>query len=331
VTRSLFQGRSARTANGRSTVLRPRYTLQLNTDETQPLIRIVAQAPTSTAAIGLANGAATGLTSYVTELENSQGVSPTNRVFIRNLGEPTDAPSESGISPPLGIVIFFGLSIMWCALVLLVSRFRQTWRSVAYPLAGGIYERAPSGLIPGPPTAWDLGLLDPWADPTAIETETEPAALPQGSGWPEESPDPERSLVHANGKPLPTDALDPTDQDPAVRVGGGHSRGNLFVLLASRFRTGDPQSDSTASESEPESVAVPRGSDSPEEFRGLEIASVHVNGKAQPNGVPEPTSPVSPLEVDEDNSRGHYGVPFTREPPTPSIGHRTDRGRGRGR
>lgn len=106
----------------------PGYSLQLNTDETQPLIRITAQAPTSQTAAALANGAATGLTTYVTQLETAQQVPPKHRVDLRQLGQPAPSATASGIAPALFIPIYIVLLTLWCMLVLFASRFAEAWR-----------------------------------------------------------------------------------------------------------------------------------------------------------------------------------------------------------
>jgi hypothetical protein len=104
------------------------YSLQLDTDITQPTIRITADAPTSKGAIALANGAATGLDTYVTQLEDAQQVTSKHRVDIRQLGSATDSPSTTGIAPALGVPIFLALAIAWCMFVLFVTRFAAAWR-----------------------------------------------------------------------------------------------------------------------------------------------------------------------------------------------------------
>jgi hypothetical protein len=151
---------------------RAAYTLQIDTDQAQPTIRITARAPTSAAALALATGAGTGLASYVTSVENSEQVSPNHRIEVRGLGQPTEGSSQSGLKPVYAVVIFIALSIMWCMLVLFVSRFRQTWR-LAAGLTDGMLPRTVNGSTPANGSAprpattdLDLELADPWAEPS---------------------------------------------------------------------------------------------------------------------------------------------------------------------
>jgi hypothetical protein len=106
-----------------------KYTLRLDTDVTQPIIRITAQAPTSRSALALANGAAAGLTTYVTQFELAQAIPQRHRVDVRELGPAIESPSDSGITPLLFFPLFIGLSVVWCMLVLFASRFAHTWRN----------------------------------------------------------------------------------------------------------------------------------------------------------------------------------------------------------
>jgi hypothetical protein len=147
---------------------RAAYTLQIDTDQAQPLIRITARAPTSTAALALATGAGTGLASYVTSVENSEQVPPDHRIAVRGLGQPTEGSSQSGLKPMYAVLIFIALSIIWCMLVLFVSRFRQTWRLGTDELTNGMLLRAVNGRArahrstrTSATTALDFDLLDP--------------------------------------------------------------------------------------------------------------------------------------------------------------------------
>jgi len=209
-----------------------RYTLQLNTDETQPLIRVTARAPTSAAAVALANAAAAGLSSYVTRIEDRQAIPLSERVEVQDLGQPTSSPSDSGLAPPLGIVLFLGLSTAWCMLVLLVSRFRQTWRSAAAELRPDVSETPASEVIPGPPPAWDLDSVDPWAEVDATESEHEPAAVAHRYDRADGDADFEPSSVHMTGRPAPNGELDSTGPASTAEIGDGYARATHHAAVA---------------------------------------------------------------------------------------------------
>jgi hypothetical protein len=104
------------------------YRLEFDDDTVVPVISIYSQAPTTAEAVALANGAAHALTTYLTGLEHKSNTPVSKQVTVRQLGQPTAGVGDSGIAPKLGALIFFGVLIAWCALVLLVGRFRRTWQ-----------------------------------------------------------------------------------------------------------------------------------------------------------------------------------------------------------
>jgi hypothetical protein len=183
----------------------PRYSLQLDTDETQPLIRITAQAPTSHAAAALAIGAGTGLTSYVTRLENTQQVSDRHRVDLRQLGQPIPSAVASGLAPILLIPIYLVLLAAWCGLVLFVSRFIAAWRHSPVPelppdpwteTNPRAYDDdlsryppepqpTPTGLYTGPGQLWTPGSTQNPTNPTSTDppNPTQPSSPPHPGTW----------------------------------------------------------------------------------------------------------------------------------------------------
>jgi hypothetical protein len=104
------------------------YRLEFDDDTVVPVISIYSQAPTTAEAVALANGAAHALTTYLTVLEHKSNTPLSKQVTVRQLGQPTAGVGDSGISGKLGALIFFGVLIVWCGLVLLAGRFRRTWQ-----------------------------------------------------------------------------------------------------------------------------------------------------------------------------------------------------------
>jgi hypothetical protein len=104
------------------------YRLEFDNDGVIPVVSIYSQAPTNAQAVALADGAARALSQYETSVEN-EGDTPTlQRVDIRQLGVPTAAVADSGITKKLGLLVFVGVLILWCGLILLIGRFRRSWR-----------------------------------------------------------------------------------------------------------------------------------------------------------------------------------------------------------
>jgi hypothetical protein len=107
------------------------YRLEFDDDDIVPVISIYSQAPTGPEAVRLANGAAQALSQYVSSLESGGGIPGNLRVTIRQLGVPTAGVGDSGISKKLGGLVFVGVLLAWCALILLVGRFVKSWRQSA--------------------------------------------------------------------------------------------------------------------------------------------------------------------------------------------------------
>ena len=107
------------------------YRLNFDTDPNLPTIGIYAQAPTTKQSIALADAAAASLSQYVTSLENTGSVPPKSRIAIRQLGEANGAVVDGGISKAIAGMTFIGVFLVWCVLVLLAARFRETWRASA--------------------------------------------------------------------------------------------------------------------------------------------------------------------------------------------------------
>jgi hypothetical protein len=107
------------------------YRLNFNSDPNLPTIGIYAQAPNTKQAIQLANASAVSLEQYVTSLQNAGHTPAQSRVVIRQLGHANGGIVNGGISKALAGMAFVGVFLLWCILVLLAGRFRETWRASA--------------------------------------------------------------------------------------------------------------------------------------------------------------------------------------------------------
>ncbi|MGA8365344.1 MAG: hypothetical protein WB709_12615 [Solirubrobacteraceae bacterium] len=104
------------------------YRLNFNSDPNLPTIGIFAQAPTTAQSVRLANAAVAGLQQYVVSLEEADHVPQSSRVVIRQLGEAKGGVVDGGISKAVAMLVFVAVFVMWCVLMLLFARFRDTWR-----------------------------------------------------------------------------------------------------------------------------------------------------------------------------------------------------------
>jgi len=107
------------------------YRLSFENQVGQPTVNIDSQAPTTAQAVALANGAVVGLQGYVTGAEDANGVPPRSRVTIRQLGPANGGVVNGGIKKSLALIVFVGVFVLWCALILLATRFRVLWRDSA--------------------------------------------------------------------------------------------------------------------------------------------------------------------------------------------------------
>lgn len=107
------------------------YRLNFENQQNMPTIGINSQAPTLKGAVALANAAAVGLQRYVAGVEAAAKVPPDARVVIRQLGPASGAVDDPGISKSLAVMMFLAVFLLWCGLVLVGSRFRESWRATA--------------------------------------------------------------------------------------------------------------------------------------------------------------------------------------------------------
>lgn len=107
------------------------YRLNFNDDPNLPTIGIYAQAPNTAQAIQLANASAVGLEQYVASLQSAGNTPPQARVVIRQLGSANGGVVDGGISKSLALMTFVAVFVLWCVLILLSGRFRETWRASA--------------------------------------------------------------------------------------------------------------------------------------------------------------------------------------------------------
>lgn len=107
------------------------YRLSFTSAPNLPTIGVDAQAPTTAQAVALANASVTGLKLYLTSVERASRTKPAARIVIRQLGPATGAVVDRGISKSLAAIVFVGVFALWCILLLVAMRFRESWRMSA--------------------------------------------------------------------------------------------------------------------------------------------------------------------------------------------------------
>jgi hypothetical protein len=107
------------------------YRLNFESQGTLPTITINAQAPTTKQAIALANAAASGMQRYISDVEGSNSVPQGSRVAIRQLGPASGSVVDPGVRKSLAGLVFLVVLGLWCVMMIVVTRFRQSWTASA--------------------------------------------------------------------------------------------------------------------------------------------------------------------------------------------------------
>lgn len=165
------------------------YRLTFNSDPNLPQIGIYSQAPTTKLAVELADASVRALQQYVSNLESTTDVPAGSRAEVRQLGAANGAPVNAGVSKSIFVLVFVAITMVWCVLMLVVTRFRENWRIIAE------VERASAGPVAETPTEIGPGERLPRAE----DPRDEPV------------PDWQRAAGSAIGRSLPHEADTETD------------------------------------------------------------------------------------------------------------------------
>lgn len=83
-----------------------------------PIISVFAQAPETKVAIGLADGAAEAISTYVTKLQDRQRIPGVRRLRIEQLGQAQGGPVTAGVDKIQVVTTAIGLFLVCCVLIL---------------------------------------------------------------------------------------------------------------------------------------------------------------------------------------------------------------------
>lgn len=115
--------------NGKQVTPATEYSLRFDQNPVLPTVDVYAQAPTTKAAIRLANGAVTGFAAYLSAIESRGNVPGGSRVEVRQLGGATGGVVDPGTSKKVALLVFVIVMALWCCLVLYVSRVAEELRA----------------------------------------------------------------------------------------------------------------------------------------------------------------------------------------------------------
>jgi hypothetical protein len=121
------------------------YRLNFESQGTLPTITINSQAPDTKMAIALANAAASGMQRYIDQVENANNVPQGSRVAIRQLGPASGSVVDPGVRKALAGLVFLVVLGLWCVLMIVVTRFRESWKASAVGMPGTPARSAESG------------------------------------------------------------------------------------------------------------------------------------------------------------------------------------------
>lgn len=113
------------------------HRLVFDAQQSLPIISIYSQAPTAKAAIELARAASEVLAGYVGRLD--AGVPKDRRVEVTQLGRAEGGTVNDGANPMLAVLAFFGVLVVGCALIVVLSGLVRDWRVAELPPEEGAH------------------------------------------------------------------------------------------------------------------------------------------------------------------------------------------------
>ncbi len=133
-----------------------RSTLTFSTDDTLPILHVVAEAPDAETARELALATVVDLRKYLASVATTQQIPAARQLVVRQFGAPNVTTATRGIPHSLAFIIAVVLALVGCAAVIGGSWFARRWKEFAAEEA----EATPSG---------DGGDADPSDDDAASE------------------------------------------------------------------------------------------------------------------------------------------------------------------
>ena len=106
------------------------YRITLDLDAYAPIIDVVTQAPTVEGAARLAHGVAQGLGNYVSDLATAAGTPLSARYDVTQLAPVSVDPGSKSSLVNVGVFTFLAVFVLWCGLLLVVSRLLGDLRAV---------------------------------------------------------------------------------------------------------------------------------------------------------------------------------------------------------
>lgn len=145
------------TGHGVSVPKSERSTLTFSTDDTLPILHVVAEAPDAETARKLALSTVVNLRKYLASIAATQQIPAARQLVVRQFGAPTVTTATRGVPHSLAFAVAVILALVGCGVIVGGSWFARRWKEFAKEEAdangpGGTGDGGdPSGGPAGPP------------------------------------------------------------------------------------------------------------------------------------------------------------------------------------
>ncbi len=102
--------------------------LSLSTDETLPILHVVAQAPNQETARRLSAGTIVELQKYLGSVAASQRIPAVQQLVVREFGAPVTGSARRGLPRRDALLTALALAVLGCASIIGVTWFRRSWK-----------------------------------------------------------------------------------------------------------------------------------------------------------------------------------------------------------
>ena len=123
--------------------------LYLTTDETLPILHVVAQAPRAETARRLSAATIAAVRSYLGSVAASQNIPAANQLVVRRFGPPVAQTAVRGLPRRYALIVALGLALLGCGAIVGGSWFARSWRQVEEAEARGQVSSEPTASGPG--------------------------------------------------------------------------------------------------------------------------------------------------------------------------------------
>ncbi len=155
--------------------------LSISTDETLPILHIVAQAPNAETARKLSGGTIVALRQYLASISASQHIPSARQLVVQQVGAPLAQTATRGLPRAIALAVTIILALLGCAAILGGSWFIRSWKQIGeaenrgQPPAEGVEHAVSRADLPA---SDHLTVDDPHANPaeSSHSFSPEPAA-----------------------------------------------------------------------------------------------------------------------------------------------------------